>query len=331
MLRFLSAIFILSFAFALPVSAQFLNCRWDLDNYECFTSETCNPPLVPAQTCQDYCLRNGCSPVVCNAGSVQCVSPTPVPPCTPPNVCESSATCPHDNIVPGDCGIQVCCAPAPIPTAIPTPIAPPLGCYPATRNSCTDANWTCNSPWELLYCPTNGPALCCATLQVLPPCSATPPTGVQCTSHAQCVADYQDGDFDTYCSCFIPTNGGPTCINYLFNQSGSGDNVGIFCNPDDPQAGILTALGCIQANKPKDLINQIVSWSLSIAAVSALFTLVYSGFTYVTSAGDVKKVAQAKSFLVATLSGLLVIVLAVVLLNFVGVQVLGLSSFGFGI
>jgi len=56
--------------------------------------------------------------------------------------------------------------------------------------------------------------------------------------------------------------------------------------------------------------------------------IVFAGFQMTTAGGDPKKVQAAKELLVSALSGLVIIVLSVVLLNFIGVSVLGLEKFG---
>lgn len=94
---------------------------------------------------------------------------------------------------------------------------------------------------------------------------------------------------------------------------------------------IRTALGCIHASDPKALINQIVTWAVGIAAGAAFVTIAYSGFLMTTAAGDVKKVNEAKSFLMSALLGLALITLAVLILNFVGIQIFGLGGFGFSV
>lgn len=104
------------------------------------------------------------------------------------------------------------------------------------------------------------------------------------------------------------------------------DNVSTFCDSGD----IRTALGCIGADDPVFLVNQIVSWTAGLGAGAAFFGIVYSGFLLTTAAGDTKKVAESRSWLSSSLLGLLIISTAVVLLNFIGVQFLGLNNWGFG-
>jgi hypothetical protein len=103
-----------------------------------------------------------------------------------------------------------------------------------------------------------------------------------------------------------------------------------FCNTN-PLTGIRTGLGCIQSQATIPFINQLVRWTVSLASLAAFGLIIYSGFTMVTAQGDVKKVKSAQEILTAAIMGLILIVSAVVVLNFVGMEVLHLNFFGFDI
>lgn len=105
------------------------------------------------------------------------------------------------------------------------------------------------------------------------------------------------------------------------------DETDIFCN--STPGNIRTALGCINASEPRTLINQIVTWSVGIAALASFVAIAYAGFLMVTASGDVKRVNDAKSFLMSALIGLALVALAVLIFNFVGVRIFGADTFGF--
>jgi hypothetical protein len=110
---------------------------------------------------------------------------------------------------------------------------------------------------------------------------------------------------------------------------GNPDGVDPFCNA---QVGsVRTALGCIPASDPKALVNQIITWTLSLAAGLSLVTLLYAGYVTTTAGGDVKRVHQAREMITSTFLGLAYIVLAVAILNFLGLRILGLGAIGFGV
>ncbi len=63
----------------------------------------------------------------------------------------------------------------------------------------------------------------------------------------------------------------------------------------------------------------------------AILTLIYASFQIVTAAGDAKRVQAGKELITASIGGLILIVMGVVILNFLGVKILGLGSLGFNI
>lgn len=102
----------------------------------------------------------------------------------------------------------------------------------------------------------------------------------------------------------------------------------IWCNG---QEGIVdTAIGCLNASDPKAFLGQILGWASGIGAGIAFVMIAIAGFTISTSAGDVKKVKQGQELLFASIAGLVLIVLAIVILNFIGIEVLNLGGLGFG-
>jgi len=93
--------------------------------------------------------------------------------------------------------------------------------------------------------------------------------------------------------------------------------------------GVNTAFGCLMAGNPKELVSQLLGWGVSVGGGIAFLMIVFAGFQMTTAAGDPKRVQAAKELMITAISGLLLIVLSVVLLNFFGVSILGLSDLGF--
>lgn len=103
------------------------------------------------------------------------------------------------------------------------------------------------------------------------------------------------------------------------------------CNPVGGIAGtgIDTALGCLAAGDPTRLVSQLWGWGIGVGGLIAFVLIVFSGFQIVTAAGDPKRFKAAQELMTSAIGGLILIVLSVVLLNFLGVKVLGLDQFGF--
>ncbi len=97
-------------------------------------------------------------------------------------------------------------------------------------------------------------------------------------------------------------------------------------NPNDK--GIATNIGCIPYETDK-FANSVLSWGVSIGGGITFLVIVYAAFLYVSSGGDPKKVQAAKEMIVALLGGFGLIIFGIILLNYLGVDLLGLSDLGF--
>ena len=89
--------------------------------------------------------------------------------------------------------------------------------------------------------------------------------------------------------------------------------VGDICSTD-PNGALCTS------SKGTDLmgyVKTIVNTMLTILGVLAVVMIIYSGITYTLSAGDAKKVEQAKNTIIYSVVGLVVALLAGVIVNFV--------------
>lgn len=93
--------------------------------------------------------------------------------------------------------------------------------------------------------------------------------------------------------------------------------------------GVDTAIGCLHAGTPTEFIGQLLGWGVGVGGGIAFLLIVYSGFMIATAAGDPKRVQAARELLTSALSGLILIVLSIFLLNFIGVRILNLPSLGF--
>jgi hypothetical protein len=88
------------------------------------------------------------------------------------------------------------------------------------------------------------------------------------------------------------------------------------------QQGINTAIGCIPVGDQNTFLAFVLRWALGIAGGVAFILIVYGGFLYMTSGGDKQKVQAAKELLTAAVSGLLLLIFSVFLLDLLGVRIL---------
>jgi 3-phosphoglycerate kinase len=93
--------------------------------------------------------------------------------------------------------------------------------------------------------------------------------------------------------------------------------------------GINTALGCLRVDSLGGMLSQILGWAVSVGGGIALMFIIFAGFQIVTSGGDPKKVQAAKELMTSAITGLLLVIFSLVIMNFFGVNILGLGSLGF--
>lgn len=71
------------------------------------------------------------------------------------------------------------------------------------------------------------------------------------------------------------------------------------------------------------LVNVIVRVAFGLAGIIALIYLIYSGYLYMTSIGNPDSVAAAKQKLMLTVLGLVIIICAYLLVNFILIELTG--------
>lgn len=74
------------------------------------------------------------------------------------------------------------------------------------------------------------------------------------------------------------------------------------------------------------LFNPIVANVITVSGIIALATIIFSGFQYVTGAGDKNKIAQAQNMLSYGILGIIVVTVAFVLTRIIG-TLLGFTFF----
>lgn len=93
------------------------------------------------------------------------------------------------------------------------------------------------------------------------------------------------------------------------------------------KTGIITALGCIPT-KPQQLVNWILKNAIGIGGGIAFLLITFGIFTIITSGGNPEKLNKGKDIIVSAITGLLMIIFSVVLLQIIGVDILAIPGFG---
>lgn len=89
---------------------------------------------------------------------------------------------------------------------------------------------------------------------------------------------------------------------------------------------VWTGLGCISTS-PSGLITDVLRIATGLGGGIAFIMLLFGAFQMTTSSGDPKAMDAAKQTISGAITGLLVIIFSVILLNFIGVQVLKIPGF----
>ena len=99
---------------------------------------------------------------------------------------------------------------------------------------------------------------------------------------------------------------------------------------DSNGKGINTAIGCIHAIGDQSVfLNEILRWAVGIGGGIAFMLMLYAGFMVMTAQGNPERLKAGQELLTSALAGLVLLIFSVFILKFIGVDILGLGSFGF--
>lgn len=139
-----------------------------------------------------------------------------------------------------------------------------------------------------------------AKTQIPPLCDA----GLQCSEAGICeTAKSSSGPLEPY---------DPECIGSTGTRSG--------------YKGVKTALGCLPVD-PQTFINVATPWAIYLGAGIGFLLGVFGALMIVLSAGNPEKMQAGKEMITSAIGGLILIIFAVLILETVGVKILGLFAF----
>jgi hypothetical protein len=116
------------------------------------------------------------------------------------------------------------------------------------------------------------------------------------------------------------------CVTPTPKPVGGGTTPSI-SNPCD-QDFTWTALGCIP-NNPRDFVIWIMGRAIGIGGGIAFLLMLFGGFQVITSTGDPERLNSGKEIIGSAISGLLLIIFSLFILELIGVDILGLGNVGF--
>jgi hypothetical protein len=100
----------------------------------------------------------------------------------------------------------------------------------------------------------------------------------------------------------------------------------------DPTEGcdegyINSAIGCVPVSDDQLLAGFLLRWGIGIGGGIAFVMIAYSGFMIISSAGNPQRLQAGRELLIASVSGLLLLVFSVFILRFIGVNVFAIPGF----
>jgi len=109
----------------------------------------------------------------------------------------------------------------------------------------------------------------------------------------------------------------------------------INCTPTGgtTNSGINTAIGCVPVLSDSTgtaFMGFVLKWALGIGGGIAFLLILYGGFMVMTSAGNPERLKAGQELLTSAISGLLLLIFSIVVLKFIGIDILQLGLFGFG-
>jgi hypothetical protein len=91
---------------------------------------------------------------------------------------------------------------------------------------------------------------------------------------------------------------------------------------------IETAIGCIPVlGGQEEFLGFILRWAIGIAGGIAFLLIVYAGFMIMSSQGNPERLKAGQELLTSAISGLVLLVLSVFILNIIGVKILQIPGF----
>jgi hypothetical protein len=99
-------------------------------------------------------------------------------------------------------------------------------------------------------------------------------------------------------------------------QSGGGDPK-TFSEGLDQIKTVADTNKLSEGRSAKEILQSIVKWLLSLVGTVAVISLLYGGFLYITSQGDEGKAEQAKTIILYSVIGIVVIGISAIVVNVV--------------
>lgn len=99
------------------------------------------------------------------------------------------------------------------------------------------------------------------------------------------------------------------------------------CMGGENNTGTFTAIGCITTD-PNSLLEKFLGLATGVSGGIAFLLILFGGLQIMTSAGNPEQLSAGRELVSSAITGLLLILFSVFILQFIGVNIIGIPGFG---
>lgn len=91
--------------------------------------------------------------------------------------------------------------------------------------------------------------------------------------------------------------------------------------------GVWTGVGCIGSNIGSFIQETLLGWGVGLAGGISMLCIMYAAFMMQTSGGEAEKIKKAQQLMTSCITGLMLIIFSVFILQLIGVRILRIPGF----
>lgn len=91
--------------------------------------------------------------------------------------------------------------------------------------------------------------------------------------------------------------------------------------------GVWTGVGCIGSNIGSFIQETLLGWGIGLAGGISMLCIMYAAFMMQTSGGEAEKIKKAQQLMTSCITGLMLIIFSVFILQLIGVRILRIPGF----
>lgn len=92
--------------------------------------------------------------------------------------------------------------------------------------------------------------------------------------------------------------------------------------------GVWSGVGCVYANAGTFIQETLLGWGIGLAGGISMLCIIYAAIMMQTSGGNTEKVKKAQQLMTSCITGLMIIIFSVLILQLIGVRILKIPRFG---